>query len=87
MKKNYHITPKGSGTMPTDAEIARYRDPRKLMYNYQRAKTFLHRKPLYKDPKAFLVLLLIVLVTMLVVEARKEQPLQPSPAVEGSGDR
>lgn len=83
MKKNYRITPEGAQGGLTDAEIARHRDPKKLLYNYQRARTMLHRKPLYKDPKAFLVLLLIVLVTILVVEARKEQQQQgpPSPTV------
>lgn len=81
MKKNYRITPEGAQAGLTDAEIARYRDPKKLLYNYQRARTMLHRKPLYKDPKAFLVLLLIVLVTILVVEARKAPSAdqQPTP--------
>ncbi len=80
MKKNYRIAPESAQAGLTDAEIARYRDPKRLLYNYQRARTMLHRKPLYKDPKAFLVLLLIVLVTILVVEARKEQPRPSGPS-------
>jgi hypothetical protein len=73
MKKNYRITPEGAPERLTDAEIAQHRDPQKLLYNYQRARMLLHRRPLYKDPKAFLALLLIVLITILVVEARERK--------------
>ncbi len=67
--------------MPTDQEIARYRDPKRLIYNYQRAVGMIHRRPLYKDPKAFLALLLIILITILVVEAgRKESTENEAPS-------
>lgn len=52
----------------TDAEITKYRDPKKLLYNYQRAKLLLHKKPLYKDPKSFLVLILIVALAIFIAE-------------------
>lgn len=74
MKTHYRIAPPDRQPMPTEQEIARYRDPKRLIYNYQRAVGMIHRRPLYKDPKAFLALLIIILVTILVVEAgRKER--------------
>ena len=54
MNRRYRISPEGRPPEPTDAEIARYRDPKRLVYNYHKATRALHRKPLYKDPKAFI---------------------------------
>lgn len=68
MKQRYRITPGGQGAAPTDAELSRYRDSAKLLYNYQRAASLIHRRPIYRDPKAFLVLLLIVLLAWLIAE-------------------
>ncbi len=65
MNQHYRITPNGRGPEPTDAELLRYKDSGKLLFNYQRAATLLHRKPLYKDPKAFMVLVLIVLLGLV----------------------
>lgn len=75
MKQKYRISPKGQGPEPTDAELMRYRDNGRLLYNYQHAVGRLHRKPLYKDPKAFIVLLLIVLLALFISEVvDKEAP-------------
>lgn len=74
MKHRYRITPKGSGPEPTDAEILRYRDKGRLLYNYQRARDLLHRRPIYRDPKAFFALLLIVLLAWLLSEGLLEGP-------------
>ncbi|MCB9165311.1 MAG: hypothetical protein H6592_12940 [Flavobacteriales bacterium] len=76
MKRRYRITPEG-GQQPTDAEIARYRDPKRLLYNYTRAVQR-PQKPLYRDPKAFLILLLIVLLAYLISEERRK-PDAPAP--------
>lgn len=73
MKQRYRISPEGRQPEPTDAEIARYRDPKHLQYNYHRALGLLHRRPIYKDPKAFLALLLIVLVVWLIAEAQEKE--------------
>lgn len=73
MRTRYRISPEGSRSKPTDAEIARYRDPKRLQYNYHRASGLLHRRPIYKDPKAFLALLLIVLVVWLIAEAEEKE--------------
>ena len=86
MNHRYRITPEGRPPDPSDHEIARYRDPGRLLYNYQRAKGMLHRRPLYKDPKAFLALLLILLLAWLLGEVshRDQQDDPASGAVEQS---
>lgn len=85
MKHSYRITREGRGPEPTDAELLRYRDSGRLLHNYQRARDLLHRRPVYKDPKALLVLLLIVLLAWLISET-SEKPTSPEPApTEQSG--
>jgi len=81
MKPRFRITPQGAGQEPSDAELLRYRDRGKLMHNYQRARDLMHRKPLYRDPKAFLALLLIVLLAWLISEGMLEANDQPQPSV------
>ena len=85
MKRHYHITPDPRKDEPSDAEIARFRDPKKLLYNYQKA---VHRPkvPIYKDPKAFLALLMIILLAWVLSDrAERErsvsEPMTPAPAV------
>jgi hypothetical protein len=80
MKAHYRISSKQSGAPPTDSELARFRDPERLLHNYHRA---VHRPkvPLYRDPKAFLALLLIVLLAWFLSEV-VDAPLEPGPARE-----
>ncbi len=49
-------------------EIHKYKDFGKLVYNYQRAAKPIYKKPLYRDPKTFLVILIIVLLAYLIAE-------------------
>lgn len=92
MKRHYRITPEGRRPALTDAEITRYRDPKRLMYNYQKASQLLHKKPLYRDPKAFFALLLIVALAWFladVVDKRPDQAKKPrieDPSVLPDGD-
>lgn len=74
MKHRYRITPEGRGKEPDDNELLRYRNSGRLQYNYQRARTALHRKPLYKDPRSFVILLLIVLLAWFISESVKQPP-------------
>lgn len=74
MKHRYRISPQGRGPEPSDAELGRYKDQKRLMHNYQRARDLMHRRPLYRDPKAFLVLLLIVLLAWMISESTSEAP-------------
>jgi hypothetical protein len=82
MNHRYRIAPKGRASEPSDAELGRYRDSGKLLYNYQRARDSLYRRPLYRDPKAFLVLLLIVLLAWLLSRPADRLPDQGPPAPE-----
>ncbi len=90
MNTRYHISPEGRGPEPSEAEVLRYRDSAKLLHNYQRAKVLLHRKPLYRDPKAFLALLLIVLLAIFIAEVVEKEHApeggpQEQPVVQPSG--
>ncbi|MBX2980821.1 MAG: hypothetical protein KF905_16160 [Flavobacteriales bacterium] len=76
MRTRYRITPEGRSSEPSEQELARYRDPKRLVYNYLIARDRFHKKPLYKDPKAFLALLLIILVTLMIAEAAEKERAQ-----------
>ena len=78
MKRQYRISPQGRGTPPTEAEIARYRDPKRLLFNYEKGMRRPQR-PLYKDPKAFLGLLLIVLLAWFLGEMNKKGQQHKAP--------
>ncbi len=55
---------------------SKYKDFGKLVTNYESTLNRLHKKPLYKDPKAFLFLVMIILVAILVFEAVEEEKKQ-----------
>lgn len=75
MRTRYRLAPKGRKE-PTEAEVDRYRDLGRLQYNYHLAVKRWHRRPLYRDPKAFMALLLILLITWLLTEAVRKEPVQ-----------
>lgn len=52
----------------SEEEIHKYKDFGKLVYNYQKAAKPIYKKPLYKDPKTFIILVIIALLTYLIVE-------------------
>ncbi|MEO8067823.1 MAG: hypothetical protein ABI599_09045 [Flavobacteriales bacterium] len=77
MSKHYRIQPQALA--PTDAEISRYRDFGKLVYNYEQMTKPLYKRPLYKDPKAFIAIIIIVLLAVIlaeVVEKGKAPPVK-----------
>lgn len=80
MKRQYRITPEGP-LQPTEAEIARYRDPKRLIYNYTKAVQR-PKRPLYKDSKAFILLLLIVLLAYLISEGHLNSDKKATPTPE-----
>jgi len=49
-------------------EIRKYKDFGKLVHNYEKATKPIYKKPLYKDPKTFIILLIIVLLAYLIAE-------------------
>lgn len=66
MSKEYRIVDKAA--VPSEADVARYADFGKLVYNYERMTRPLYKRPLYKDPRTLLVLILLLLVAYLVSE-------------------
>jgi hypothetical protein len=78
MKRRYHISPEGR-PRPTEKEIERLKDPKRLLYNYEKAVRR-PKVPIYKDPKAFITLLLIVLLAWFIAETtgpKGEEPVPP----------
>ncbi len=62
---------------PSDEQITRHKDFNKVLQNYQKMTRPLYKTPLYKNPKVFLWLFLILLVIYLVVEFGGESPETP----------
>lgn len=63
---------------PGDEEISRYKDFGKLIHNYQRATKPIYEKPLYRQPKVFIFLLIVVLLSILIAHfSEKEKEQQP----------
>jgi hypothetical protein len=82
MSRRYRISPQGPPPL-TDAEIAKHKDARRLIYNYHRATRPLYKQPLYRDRKAFFALLLIVLLAIFIAEVvEKEKAPEPPPQPE-----
>ncbi len=71
---------KNKKPLPGDDEISKYKDFGKLIHNYQRATKPLYHKPLYKQPKVFIFLVMIVLLALLISHfAEKEKDQTPAP--------
>lgn len=60
-------------SLPSDARIEQRKDFGKAMAQYAKYTEAIHRKPLYKNPKTFLGLLLVVVVAFLVFDAVEEE--------------
>lgn len=67
MRHRYRITPQGDPPL-TDADVARHADAERLLYNYHKAVKPLYKRPLYKDPRTFIALLILVLLAILISE-------------------
>ena len=68
MSSRYRISPEGRGTL-SEADLARHADAERLLYNYHRAVKPLYKRPLYKDPRTFIALVILVLLALLISEA------------------
>jgi len=58
---------KGFNDVPSNKEMSRYKDFGKLVYNHERMTKPLYKKPLYKDKRSLLIILLILLVLYIVM--------------------
>jgi hypothetical protein len=63
---------------PSDEQITRHKDFNKVLQNYQKMTRPLYKTPLYKNPKIFLWLFLILLVIYLVAEFGTESKPAPT---------
>ena len=54
---------------PSKEEIDQHRDFGQVLTNYEETLSRLHKKPLYKDPRAFLVLVVFLLLLYLLLKA------------------
>ena len=87
MKKEYRIR---DGAAPTEAELRRYRDFGKLVYQHQRMTRPLYKRPLYRDPRALLVIIVIALLAVLIAQEveKEEAPVKaPEPPTVDGGLR
>ncbi|MFT4677968.1 MAG: hypothetical protein ACI84C_001047 [Flavobacteriales bacterium] len=61
----------------TDEQISKYKDYGKVVSSYEQTLHDIHRKPLYKNPLAFLALLVFLLIFYLVLKsAETSEPLE-----------
>ncbi len=70
---------KNKKPLPADDEISKYKDFGKLIHNYQRATKPLYEKSLYKQPKTFIILVIIVLLAILLAKVSEKEKEQPAP--------
>ena len=59
--------------VPSDEKIDKHKDFKKLKANYDKQVAPLYKKPLYKDPKALIVVLIILLLTYILVEVYQKE--------------
>lgn len=63
--RKFSVNTKKKSTLPTDEQIQRQKDFARLHHEYERL-TKRGKKPLYKDPKLFLLILILGIVLLLV---------------------
>ncbi|MCB0395686.1 MAG: hypothetical protein KDD36_03475 [Flavobacteriales bacterium] len=64
----------------SEQDMLKYKDFGKLTHNYQRFHRNFHRKPLYKNPRYFILLVIALLLLWIMSEwseKTKEQPVKP----------
>ena len=65
MRRTFKYNKQAKSNEPTKEQIARYKDFASISHKYERiAKR--PKKPLYKDPKLFLLLVLLGIVFLLI---------------------
>ena len=81
MSKRYRISPQGREPL-SDGDIARHKDAKRLFFNYHRATQPLYKRPLYRDPRSFIALLIIVLLAILIAEVVEKEGAKAPPPQE-----
>jgi hypothetical protein len=57
----------------TDEQIGKYKNFEKLTANYDYTTKYSHRKPFYKNPKAFAALVFILLIIWLLISQEEAE--------------
>ncbi len=71
MKHNYKF--RIDEPAPTDEQIKRHQNFDQVLADYRNMTTPLYRRPLYRNPRAFLGLMLILVIAFLVFQAVEEE--------------
>jgi hypothetical protein len=61
---------------PSKEAINQYKDFDGLLTNYNKTLNRLHKKPLYKDPKFFIAMVMFLLIIYLVFESMRPEDQQ-----------
>jgi hypothetical protein len=72
LMRDYDIHKELDQELPSDEDVMKYKDFGKLTYNYQKV-TRRPKKPFYRDPKAFLALVLLIVIVWLIFEEVDQQ--------------
>lgn len=67
---------------PSDEQLNKHKDFKKLIYNYQTATKPLYRISLYKNKKVFLIILLILLIMFIIVEVLEKEQAPEDPTIQ-----
>ena len=71
MRKYQVNRDKEKAKLPSKEKMQQYKDFSKLSHRYEKL-TKRPKKPLYKDPKIFIALILIVVIVFLIVDSEKK---------------
>lgn len=82
MRHRYRISPEGRPPL-SEAEVSSHADAERLLYKYHHAVKPLYKRPLYKDPRTFIALVILVLLALLISEVVEDPP----PAVDDVPER
>lgn len=84
MKKYTHI--KRVKRKLTPKEMEKFKDFDALKTNYQRAVYDIHKKPVYKNPKFFFGLLMVILIAYILFEMANSEEQSQKPNTEQTAD-
>ena len=73
---------RGTKRKLTEEEITEFKDFSRVRANYQKALSDIHRKPIHKNPKLFVGILMIILIAYIIFELveKQEKERQNAPA-------
>lgn len=74
---------KGEKEQLSEEEISRYKDFARFRANYDDAVQGIHKKPLYRNPRMFLMLVIILLIAWIIsMETEREAPVNENTPID-----